>query len=722
MTALRTPEAGRKADLGRLMRPASIAVVGATDRAGSYAAETLVNLDLIGFPGPVYGVNPKRTEVMGRVCVPSVSDLPEAVDAVVVAIPAAGVAAAIDQAGARGCGGAVVFSAGFAEVESGRGYHDDLVAAARRHGLPVCGPNCNGIVSPYSRTALWGDAFSVPEPGRVALVSQSGNVAVNALATRRGLRFHTVIASGNQAVLTAADYLEFLAGETSGVGSIALYLEDDGGVGGAGLIDGLAACADARIPVVVLKVGRSPAGARAAAAHSGALAGDQRVFRSLVEEAGAVWADDVHELLELSKTIATRRSSAPRPTDAHGLAIMTCSGGDSAQGADEAQRLGLELPALAPATQARLAELLPSAATAANPLDYTAMIWGDVQALGDLVRALGEDPAIGQVLVFYDQPHGLTGAPEESWRAVREGVMLGASLSPVPVMVSSTLPELLDDAAAAEFAAAGVPAAAGLRTGLRCAAAAATLQATAGADPARLREIAAAARAAAAAGADGDWLPEHEAKELLRAAGVAVPYGLAVEGEDDAVAAWRELDGPVALKLSAASVQHRTELGGVALGLDSESDVRSAHQTLAALADAHDGRILVERMAPPGVELIVAAHTDGVVPALVVGLGGIWTELLDDVAVIPLPADAPRIERAIATLRGAPLLLGGRGGGGPGIDVAAAARLAEQVGALLLERRLATVECNPVLVGETAPTHPGGAVAVDAAIRTRERQ
>ena len=169
MTALESPETPAPpalADLGRLMRPASIAVVGATDRAGSYAAETLVNLELIGFPGPVYGVNPKRTEVMGRVCVPSVADLPEPVDAVVVAIPAAGVAAAIDQAGARGCGGAVVFSAGFAEVESGRGHQDDLVAAARRHGLPVCGPNCNGIVSPHSRTALWGDAFSAPEPGR----------------------------------------------------------------------------------------------------------------------------------------------------------------------------------------------------------------------------------------------------------------------------------------------------------------------------------------------------------------------------------------------------------------------------------------------------------------------------------------------------------------------------------------------------------------------------
>ncbi len=439
------------------------------------------------------------------------------------------------------------------------------------------------------------------------------------------------------------------------------------------------------------------------------------MFRSLVSEAGAVWADDVHELLELAKTIATRRMARKQlaPTAA-GLAIMTCSGGDSAQGADEAHGLGLELPSLAPGTSARLAELLPSAATVANPLDYTAMIWGDVLALGELVRALGEDPAIGQVLVFYDQPHGLTGAPEESWRAVREGVMLGASLSPVPVMVSSTLPELLDDAAAAEFAAAGVPAAAGLRTGLRCAAA---LHAGADADPGRLREIAVAARSVT--GTSGGWLPEHEAKALLRAAGIAVPYGLAVDGEDDAVAAWRELDGPVALKLSArvggTAFLHKTEIGGVALGLDSEGDVRRAHRSMAALAAEHDGVTLVERMAPPGVELIVAAHTDGVVPALVVGLGGIWTELLRDVAVIPLPADGARIERAIATLRGAPLLLGGRGR--PGADVAAAATLAARVGALLLDRSLATVECNPVLVG--APG--GGAVAVDAAIRTGGR-
>jgi acyl-CoA synthetase (NDP forming) len=726
-----------RVDLGRLMRPASVAVVGATDRPGSYGAEALANLEKVGFPGPVWGVNPRRRSVLGRECVPSVDDLPDAVDAVVVAIPAAGVAQAIEQAGARGCGGAVVFSAGFDEVAAGAGHHADLVAAARRHALPVCGPNCNGIVSPHRRTALWGDTLAPREPGAVALVSQSGNVAVNALATKRGLRFHTVVASGNQAILSAADFLQFLAAE-DGLGAIALYLEDDGG---PGLCDGLAACAESGIPVVVLKVGWSAAGARAAAAHSGALAGDQRVFRSLVDEAGAIWADDVHELLELSKTIAVGHGRTPRSlseppraaaTGGSGLAIMTCSGGDSAQGADEAQRLGVPLPALAPPTRARLAELLPSAATVANPLDYTAMIWGDRGALGELVRVLGEDPSVGVVLVFYDQPHGLEGAMQESWRAVREGVILGAGLSPVETLVSSTLPELLDDGAAWEFASAGVPAAAGLRTGVRCAA---MLLSGAGAGagfrdgdgdgegapgagdrgPGRMREIAVTARAHARRrgerGSADTWDPEHIAKALLRAGGVSVPAGRIVGGEDDAVAAWRELGGVIALKVSAAGVQHKSDIGGVALSLSTGDAVRAAYHRLSALAGRCQGAVLAEQMAPAGVELIVAAHTDGIVPALVVGIGGIWAELLDDVAVVPLPAGSERIERALRSLRGAPLLVGGRGA--PGADIGAAAALAQRIGELLLEHSLGALECNPVLVAAAGR----GAVAVDAAVR-----
>jgi acyl-CoA synthetase (NDP forming) len=691
-------------DLTRLLRPASIAVVGATDRAGTYAAQTLLNLELLGYPGEVWGVNPKRDEVMGRPCVATLQDLPAAADAVVVAIPAAGVPEIIEQAGARGCGGAVVYAAGFAEVTAGRSLQHDLIESARRHRMPVCGPNCDGIVVMARRVALWGDALVEREPGRVALVSQSGNVAVNALASRRGLRFHTVITSGNQAVLGADTYLRFLAEDEEGIGAIALYLEDDVG---PGLCDGLAACAERGIRVVVLKVGSSPAGARAAAAHSASLAGDQRVFRSLLNEAGAVWAQDAHELLELAKTLSV---PARRPRPSAGLAIMTCSGGDSAQGADECSRLGIPLPELASATRARLEELLPVAATAANPLDYTALLWGERAALAELVRTLGDDPAIDQVLVFYDQLPGVEGAAEESWRAVREAIADGAARSPAATFVSSTLPELLDDTAAWQFAEAGVPAAAGLRTGLRCVAATRTVPG----DPGRLRTIAAYANASRAAEApenQSHWLGEHQSKELLRASGVPVVEGRLVIGEDDAAAAVEQLGGTIALKLSAPTVQHKSELGALELGIGSADRARLAYRRLAALAEPLQADVLAERMAAPGVELLIAARTGAVVPALVVALGGTATELLDSVAIVPLPADGARIEEALRAAGFAPLLTGLRGG--PGVDLAAAAGVAARTGELLLEAGLAEVELNPVLVSSV------GAVAVDALVRVR---
>jgi acetyl-CoA synthetase len=686
-------------DLSRLLRPRSIAVVGATDRPASYGAQALLNLDAVGYPGTVWGVNPRRSDVLGRPCVPTLADLPEAVDAVVVAIPAAGVPAAVEEAGARGCGGAVVFSAGFAEVPEGVALQRDLVAAAARHGLPVCGPNCNGIVATHGRTVLWGDALTPQEPGAVALVSQSGNVAVNALATRRGLRFHTVVASGNQAVLSAADYLSFLAGDP-GVRAVALYLEDDGG---PRLCEGLAACASAGVRVVVLKVGSSAAGARAAAAHSAALAGDQRIFRALIEEAGAVWASDVHDLLEVAKTLAVRPA---RPRTGGGLAIMTCSGGDSAQGADEAARLGLELPALSPATRDRLRELLPSAATVANPLDYTAMIWGDGELLAELVRVVGEDPAVDDVLVFYDQFPGLTGAVAAASDAVREGVIAGAALAPAATMICSTLPELLDDDAAWQCVQAGIPAIAGLRTGLACAAA---LRNAPG-DPARLLDISRAAQSSRRPD-ECEWLGEHESKQLLREAGVEVVSGRAVRDEDDAVLALGELGGNVVLKLSSPAIQHKSELGALELSLRSDVEVRAAFRRLRSLRAGAGAVVLAETMAAPGVELIVAARADAIVPALVIGLGGVWTEVLGDVAIVPLPAGATRIEQALRSLRGAPLLTGGRGTAP--VDLAAAARIAERCGQILLEQSLELIELNPVLVG------PAGALAVDATVRRR---
>ena len=411
----------------------------------------------------------------------SLSDLPAPADAVVVAIPAAGVPDVIAEAGASGCGGAVVFGAGFADGGD-RALQDRLVAAALRHALPVIGPNCDGMVRLHERAALWGDALRPQPAGGVALVSQSGNLAVNALATRRGLRLHTVVSCGNQAVLDAGDLLAFLA-EDEGVRSVALYLEDDGDA--PRLCEALARCADRGVGVAVLKAGASAVGATAAATHTGAIAGDHRVFRALVEEAGAAWARDGHEVLELAKALASGRRARGR-----GVALVTCSGADCAVGGDEAERLGVELPPLGAGTVERLRALLPSAATVANPLDYTALVWGETATLRDMIATLGADAAIDQVLVLYDQPAGVDGWSAQSWANVRDGIVAGAAATETPVLVAATLPELLDDASAADFAARGIPAACGMREGMLCALA---LQPVGDGAAERLRAIGAAA-------------------------------------------------------------------------------------------------------------------------------------------------------------------------------------------------------------------------------------
>ena len=235
----------------------------------------------------------------------------------------------------------------------------------------------------------------------------------------------------------------------------------------------------------MLKVGSSEAGAGAAAAHTGALAGDQRIFRSLIEEAGASWARNPHELLELARVLAEPRA---RPTGAGGLAILTCSGGDSGIAADEAERLGLELPPLGEATSLRLRELLPDAATVANPLDYTSLLWAETELLHEIVATVGADPAIDQLLVFHDTPEELSAEATESWAATRAGIAGGLAASEAAPLLASTLPDLMNEPIARELASQEIAAVSGLSTAVLCARELRRSPADAG----RLREIAAA--------------------------------------------------------------------------------------------------------------------------------------------------------------------------------------------------------------------------------------
>jgi len=697
LTVTRPGEAGvgppTAMDLTPLLAPRSVAVVGASPRPGTYGNQTLENLVAAGFEGPVWGVHPTARAVHGIACYPLLADLPEAPDCVVIATPAATVPGLLSEAIDAGARSAVVFAAGFAETPSGVELQRRLRSTALAAGLPVCGPNGDGIVSLHDKAPLWGDAFLPATPGPVAVVSQSGNIAVNALNAGHGLRLHTVVSCGNQAVVQAADYLDALAGR-NGVRSVALYLEDAGD--GAALASALARCAEHDVGVAVLVAGQSARGAAAVAAHTGALAGNDRVLRALVEDAGAAWATTPHDLLELAKTLGMAPKSRRRSGGAVG--IITCSGGDAAVAADIAARIGVPLADLDAATGRRLQAVLTDAATLANPLDYTAQLFGLEEPLAEIVDAVGSDPGVGSVIFYYDEAAQMPDAMDRVWRATRDGVVLGAGRSGTPTLLAATLPELQPHSSAEDMYEAGLTPVSGISEALQCAAALLVERA----DPGRLREIS----AAASPRTPGHWVPEHVAKQLLRAAGVDVPEGTVVDSSDAAVSAADRLGGPVAMKLSAPDLQHKAVEAAVLLGLTGPAAVRAAYTELRSLVRWRHAVVLVEEMAGSGPELFVSVRRDTTVGVLVLGAGGSLTEVIDDTVVVPLPVDGARVRAALGRLRTAKWFVDA-----DGAVPAAVVDLVLAVAQLTVDEDLALLELNPVVVG------PHRAVALDAVAR-----
>ena len=669
-------------DISRLVNPHSIAVVGATDRPGSYAHNTLLNLIRNGYAGSVIGVHPNRKEVLSFYCVPSIGDLSEPVDVVVIATPADSVPAYLTAARQLGCGGAVVFAAGFAEIGN-IDAQNALVAAAG--DLPVIGPNGNGYVSVPARAAVWGDAALLPDtPGPIALITQSGNVGVVLLAHRQGLGLHSIFSVGNSAVVDAAALISSLA-TTDGVRVIGAYLENDGD--GVRLTQALAACASNDVRVVVLKAGRSERGLAAGAAHTAAVAGDQRVFEALIQEAGGILVRQPAELIETSRALAIGRR------DRRGAAVITCSGGDATLAADLADDAGAKLADFSAETLQELAALLPITATATNPLDHTNSVWADTEAVAKICETVARDAGVGHLIYVQDLPPGLPAGPRAEWDDTRAGGIAGGARAQLQTLLVSSMPGQEPGDAVG-----------GLVSALK---AVATLQLPAPV-PDRLLQIAECANRATT-NPGGQYLAEHIAKELLRAAGISVPKSQLVANAADAVSAAAEIGFPVAIKVSAPGLIHKSDIGALALNLADGDEVREASAELLRIPGLPAGpELLIEAMVEPGIEVFVAAHRLGLVPCVVVGMGGVWAEVLADVAVIPLPADNTRVIFEIDRLRGAALLRGDRGQKAFAIEELA--QLVVTAGNLLMDEHLTMIELNPVVVNSS------NAVAVDAVI------
>ena len=712
--------------LDRLLRPRSLAFVGGT------AAELAIEASRsFGFDGEMWAVNP-RHELRGAPTVASVAELPGVADAAFVAVARDTATEVVRELAAAGTGAAVCYASGFAETgDAGAAAQRELVEAAA--GMPLVGPNCYGTLSAVTGAALWPDVHGLARCERgVALVSQSGNVAVNLTMARRGLAVAHVLALGNQADVGLAESLETLVADPAVTG-VGLYLEavDD--------IDRFAAAMDAahqrRLPVVALKLGATEASGAIAVTHTASLVGSDTAYDALFRRLGV---HRVHTLPELLDTLSVLVATGP--LRGNRLVSLSCSGGEAALIADRSRVRDLSFPVFSPEHRDRVAAALDHRVAVTNPLDYHTFIWGDTARLRECFTAVlcdvhpaGASPAepsegspadglFDAAVVLLDVP--AEGLDRSRWWPTLDAFGAACAASGTPGVVVASLAENLPDEARTRAGELGLCACGDIDTALGALEAAAafgrSLAAIASTPPPPLLAPAHSARPAGEprpqrASSDGDTavlaaavmtetvLTEYESKERLAAAGISVPRGLQVIAEDAAAAAV-EIGLPVVVK--ATGVAHKSDVGAVAVGLDDLDEVAAAAKHLGALGD---GTVTVEECVADAVaELLVSIRSEPPVGMLLtLGAGGTLVEMLDDTAALLLPTDPADVRAALRSLRIWPLLAGHRGRPPAALDavVSVVSALATLVST---DRSITEVEINPVLVTRES------AVAVDA--------
>ena len=697
--------------VARLLRPRSVAIVGASADPLSAGARVLGNLDLVGFDGAVHLVSRRAREIGGRACVPSVEDLPPGIDAAVLVVPEAAVADAVASCAARGMGGVVVFAAGFAETgPEGRAKQDRIAAIAREAGLALDGPNCMGFTNFLDRVSFsFGSVETevlAPGLGGAAIIAQSGAMMGNIAAAlgAKGVPVNFTISTGNEAVTSAEDFLAAII-DDSQTGIFVLFMEQIRRPASF-----LALVEKARRlgkPVLLMHPGSSERGRASARSHTGALAGDHAVMEAMLRHHGVVLVETMDELIDTATLLARWPEGAEK-----GAAIVSNSGAVRGISLDLGERIGLPIPKLSPESEAALRPIVPGYVPVDNPLDLATAGMGQADIYGQTARIMLADDKIGCAILAM-----VPGAPQlQMAKGTSLAPMIAAEKKPVAFVMLGDEVKLVDEFTAL-VAKARIPFFRSPDRAMR-----AMAHVAAFGRRRRMLERAHPALAAPALGLQGAGpLPEWRAKAILAEAGIPVPDGALAADLASAQAIAARIGFPVAMKIQAAAITHKTELGGVALGLRTHDMVAQSWETLQArLARARpeivpDG-VLVERMHAPGLEMIIGAKRDpewGAV--LVAGLGGVWTEALGDVRLMPAGLGADAIEAELRQLKSAKIFAGLRGA--PASDVAAAARAAERLGALMLANpEIAEMEINPLSLG-AADT---GATALDALIILRE--
>lgn len=675
-------------NLTRLLNPKSIAFIG-----GNECAIAIRRTKELGFTGTIYAVHPKRDELSGVPTLKSPEDIPETVDAAFIAVKNEPTIEVVRALAAKGCGGAVIYAAGFAETGNTELQRKLLEAA---NGMPLMGPNCYGFVNTLSRAALWPDETGLePVERGVALITQSGNIACNFTMMMRGLPVAAVFSIGNQVDVGMHDMVETLSADPR-ISAIGLHVE---GLPDVAAFARAAALARRRkVPIVVLKTGRSEQGAKVAMSHTSSLAGADTLYDALFERYGVARMKSVSAFAETLKFL---HNGGPI-TDSR-LVSLSCSGGEAALVADMALEKRVSFPPFNAETKPRVAATLNEYVAIDNPLDYHTFIWGQPEKLtATFTEVLKGGFDVGMVIL--DTPTHPKMKPE-AWATTARAMAAASKATGARAAVVASLSEGMPLSLAAELSASGVAPMMGLDDALTAFEAAAFI----GRNWARSEEPP-EMLPPARKGTEERLFSESAAKELLKKHGLAVPEGIVCPA-GDAVAAAEKLGYPVTLKVSSAAIAHKTEAGGVALNLRNAAEVEDAARRMATLAPD----VLVERMVTGAVaELIIGLTSDPQFgTALVVGAGGILTELLKDTVTLILPTTRSEIERALKTLKVWTLVEGFRGKSG---DQEAVIRAVEAVADFANANRglVEEVDVNPLLVLKD------GAIAVDALIKMRK--
>ncbi|GAA1723489.1 acetate--CoA ligase family protein [Fodinicola feengrottensis] len=672
--------------VGPLFNPRSIALVGATDKSG-WSLNTYNNLIEHSFGGPVYLVNPRSEIVHGVPAFASLSAIGAPVDLAYVMVPTAAVLAILEEGARLGIRNYVVLTAGFGETgPEGERLQESLTALAEREGLTILGPNGNGFINAAAGITPYG--LPIPAPllsGPVGVVLQSGALAsaVLSFAQARNLGLSLLTAMGNEAMVSVTDVVDYLVDDPA-TKVIALFLESVRHPAEFAAVARKAWAAGK--PIVAMKIGSSQLASQTARAHTGALVGDDDVVSAAFRQLGVVRVRSLEDLIITAGLLASVGSLPGRR-----LGVVTPSGGGSEIIADRADDEGLQIPAYAPETVRRLTEIMPKFGTVANPLDVTGYVVVDRTLLGRAMEIVADDPGIDIIVLLTELPRVRPPDPSIFVEAFGQTAKrIQAAGKPV-VVVSNALTDITEFGR--EIAAAsGFPyVAGGIEHGLT-ALGAAVRWSESHVSP----EPETGPEALVEGETVGLWA-EREAAALLTANGIPVVPSTFASDVDTAAAAADAYGYPVVLKAAAAGLGHKSDIGGVRLGLANEAEVRSAFVDVMDKTKA-DG-VLVQPQRSGGVELLVGVVRDpswGLTMA--VALGGIWVEVLRDSALRLLPVDKAQALRALTELRGIDLLRGARGSETADLDVVA--DVVARVGQLAvgLGDRLESLEINPLLV------------------------